>query len=467
MRILSLVLVVVCAVSLDNHVSTAFQSSQWRPSRRRGSSNNGSISTELSVASKPPRGSGKEEKKARNGWDDLKRAIYSGVDSVGDISSKISGGGEKSPNGVSDGYSSFEQSIKKKGPAPGSKLMQEYEARASALGIDKAISSSPVSKEKSRTSFDSFKENLYSASDAFGSLSAEPATPLKRLERNIPYKESLAQELGVASEKVEDLLSDNPVKRFQAQQEIREREARQRAEARNERIRAKKEDLYKIVDAMQAAVDTFPDTIEKTEESIKKTIEGVKGVPKKVEKVVEEVKSIPLSVKAKAEQTKQTVEVAIEKTKKVVDDVVDIPNKVTRKVKDTAQAAVDTTESIKDGVTNVRVFLRLEKPKPKPPKMPPPKTKTARDIALQVAGSAASGAGKVTWWATKSVASAAWNGAQSAIEKRQNGPAKTPKPPSIPPPSRPSKLDQQTAELQKEIDEALRLAEETLRKTEE
>jgi len=463
-----LVQVAILVGAVDLICCDAFQHSTWTwtPTRRRIYE---PFFTELSVVSKPRRGSDQEDKGKPTGWDTFKRTVYNSVDGVNEFTSKIIGGGEKEQSEVSDGYKSFEQSLRKNA-GPGDKLMSEYRARASTLGVDKMISSSSESKSKPRTSFDSFKENLYSASDAFGALSApkpEP-TPLEKLERNIPYKKSLAQELGVGGENVEDLFSDNPVKRFQAQQEIREQEARRRAEARNERIRAKKEDLYKVVDALQAAVDSFPETIDKAEKAIKNTVKAVKEVPTKVGKAVEEVKTIPILVKRKAYETKLSVEDTVDRTRKAVDGVVDIPNKVTKKVQDTKEAVINTKKSIDEGITNTKVFLRLEKPKPKPPKLPPPKTKTAKEIAkeitLSIAGSAASGVGKATWWATKSVTTAAWNSASSAIQERKNTSTKQPAPPASLPAS---KTYQTTAELQKEVDEALRLADETMRKVDE
>lgn len=455
-------ILLVGGAALGNNGCVAFQQqSPWRPSRRRIL-----CSTELAgVASKPPRGSRQEEKGKPNVWDNFKRTVYKSVDGVNDLTSKITGGGENKSSGVSDGYSVFEQTVKK-GAGPASKLMSEYKARASALGVDKELAPSSKSKSKPRTSFDSFKENLYSASDAFGAISSpkpEP-TPLDKLERSIPYKKSLIQELGVDAENVEDLLSDNPVKRFQAQQEIREREVRRRAELRNERIRAKKEDLYKVVDAMQAAVDSFPETIDKTEKVIKETIKTVKTVPSKVEKVVEEVKALPLSVQKKADETKQSLEATIDQTKRAVEEVIDIPNKVSKKAEDTKKAVLDTKESIEEGVTNVKVLLRLEKPKPKPPKLPPPKPKTAKEIALSIAGSAAKGAAQATWWVAKSAATAAWDGASSAIRERQQTSSNQQEESTT---SSRNKAREQAAELQKEVDEALRLADETLKKVDE
>ncbi len=463
------ILVLAFLVSFDfvvQEVSAAFQSSPlW--SLQRSVYLDSPFCTELCVKSKRPKGtsSPSDDVNRKNGWNDLKRVFYNSIDGVNSLTSKMSSGREeRGGNDITDGYRSIEQSLKQ-GATPASKLVERYEAKASALGVVKTRSSLVTAKKKTRTSFDAFKESLYSASDAFGALPIESPqqTPLYKLGKNIPYKKTLVQELG-ASERVDDLFSDNPIKRFQAQQEIREREARLRAEVRNERIRAKKEDLYKVVDAMQAVVDSFPESMDKTEKAIRDSIVFVKEVPSTVGMVVEDVKAIPKSVKMKADQTKKVVEETIGKTKKVVEGAIDIPQKVNQKVQDAQNSVTNTKESIDEGVNTVKVALRLEKPKPMPPKSPPPKPKSAKDIAFRVAGGAATGVGKVAWWATRSIATAAWNGAQSAVKEQGMVVAKKPKTPSITPPN---SLEKRAAELQKEVDEALRLAEETLRKVDE
>jgi hypothetical protein len=443
-------------------VAAAFQSCPPIPSSK--AIINSRYSTKLFAKSKRKGNTQKEDNTNRSGWDTLKRVFYGSVDLVSDLSSKLSSQDDQASLRITDGYSSLEQSVKK-AETPARRLVEEYEARAVELGVGKEKAMGSSTKTKPRTSFDAFKERLYSASDTFGAVPVEPQTPLMKLGRSIPYKKSLAQELG-GIDRVEDLLSEDAVKRFQAQKEIREREARLRAEARNEKIRAKKEDLYRVVDAMQAAVDSFPESIEKTEKVLKESIDVVKEIPTKVSKVVEEVKAIPTTVKMKADETKKVVAESIDRTTRVVEEVIDVPQKIKEKVQDTQKTFTVTQDTMNEGVTDMKVTLGLEKPKPKPPKTPPPEEETLNDLALKATSNVAAGVGKAAWWATKSVASAAWNGAQSAIQDREKpGPSPPVQPkPQIKSSPKSSTLDAQTAELQKEVEEALRLAEETLRK---
>jgi hypothetical protein len=438
------------------------------PSRR----NFLSIHSRIYVASKR-RGSGGKEPipvAKENSWNKMKRAFYNSVDEVTNLTSqKLNNDATRQT--ISDGYSEFESYIDEKGNIPARELLKDYEARASALGVAKGTQS--ISKKQTRTSFEAFKERLYSTVGVLQQHSSDSsgATPSEKIEHRVPYKKPLSRQLGMTSS--DGLFSENLVQRQQAEQDIREAEARSRARVRNQEIRAKKEDLYKLVDAMQVAVDGFPEAMDRTEQGVKETIEALRAVPERVESFVESAKGAPASVVRATEQTKKSVEESVTNTKRIVNDVLAIPNKVTAGVK-------ETTESIKEGMEVAKVVLRLKKPKPMPPKLPPPKPKTAKEVALNIAANVVKSAGKVTWWTTKSVASLAWNGVLIAIHDAReantsltNAPvslqeavfSKQSKPPSTPIPTPPRNIDAETDELRREVQEALRLAEEVLRKT--
>ena len=405
-----------------------------------------------------------------NSWNKMKRAFFKSVDQAASLTPKKLND-DATRETISDGYGEFESYIEGKGDVPPRELLQDYKARASALGLAKRTQSIP--KKQPRTTFEAFKERLYSTSEVFQQFSGDSvgATPLEKLEQRVPYKKTLSRQLGMANS--DGLFSVNLVQRFQAEQDIREAEARSRARVRNQEIRAKKEDLYKLVDAIQLAVDGFPEAIDRTEHCAKDTIEAVKAVPERFERFVESARGAPASVIRAAEQTTKAVEQSVTSTKRMVEAVFAIPNKVTAGVKGTA-------ESINEGMDMAKVLLRLEKPKPIPPKLPPPNPKTAKDLAWNFAAVAAKSAGKVTWWATKSVASLAWNGvlrmvynAREANTALTNAPelqdavfSKQAKPlPTTPIPTLPRKTDRETDALRREVQEALRLAEEVLRET--
>jgi len=326
----------------------------------------------------------------RSGWDSFKSTIYKSVDSVKNLQSKLSGN-KDTESFIREGYGNVEETVSTKEP-PSRRLLGQYQTRASKLMPPENASPPP------RTSFDKFKENIYGAAEVFGGPPETVPTPVSRLQGGIPYKRSLAQELSD-----QDLISSNPLKRLKAEQKVLEQEAFLRAKQRNENVRARKEDAYKVVDALQATVDAIPDAFDQTEKAVKEVAKQVKSIPRRVDRVV-----------------------------------------------------MKTKESIRETVTNVKVFLRLEKPKPKPPKLPPPKPKTGKEIAFKLAGGVAKGVGSVAWWATKETASLAWKGAQSAMSKGDKMVQR-------------NKQMQvaDTSEVEAEVVEALRLAELSLKNTDE
>jgi hypothetical protein len=421
------------------------------------------------------KGSAGEEPKDNKAWDSFKNAVYGSVDGVQDIASKIKGSNEKmEEDRVGEGYADFEESVlSRQGPAQ--KIMGEYQARATSLGV--AENATPPSK---RSGFDNFKENVYTTVDALSATKEEQPEVLR--DEVVPIKRSLAKDFTN-----QDLQSPNPIKRFKAEQKIVDQEAQRRAGLRNEKIRAKKEDLYKLVDSFQASVDALPETFEQTSQAVKDMAKFVKSVPSKAQKAVDEVKAIPTKVQERAAKIEQSVENSIDATKQVYQDVKDIPNKVNKTLEDTKRKVASTKESVDETYTKVRVLIGVEKPKPKPPKLPPPKAKDAKEIALDLAGKAAAGTGQFAWWATKGAANMAWTSATSALGKsgvtipelpqlpKMNLPElpqqqKQPQPQKPPPtvvPTGASDGVADTKQVEKEVADALKLAEDSLRKTQD
>ena len=452
--------------------SDAFQSAQeWRPHRPKT----------LLFSSRQPN---------RSGWNKVKHAVYGGVDGIEEVASKMKGDGDvPKVSRVEGGYSSFEASIKR---SPAKKNMGEYQAQASTLGGD-----TPSQPQPSRSVYDSFKESIHNTVDDLDSenASAEPV-----VDRNVPYTKSLAEEFNN-----ENSESSNPIEHSQAEQEIREREALKRATIRNKEIKAKKEDLDSIPetakqtkktvkDVAQFVQSVLPDRVGKTveeakaitgqiQQSVDKTKKSLEDSAEKSKQVVREVQDIPNNVKTKIDDTKRTVEQtkeslkdSIEKTKQVIREVQDIPNKVKTKIDDTERTVEQTKESLDATLTKVKVLVGLEKPKP--PKVPPPKPKSNKEIALDVAGRVAGGAGKLAWFATKGATNLAWSGAQAALEKgsesQLEGNSKAEATPSLDPVVAKSEVSTQkvvipkmdvidTEDVEKEVADALKFAEDSLR----
>jgi hypothetical protein len=290
-----------------------------------------------------------------------------------------------------------------------------------------------------KSSFDNFKSGVYATVD----FVTGPA-PSSAKKNNKQGNRSDNDEITTTSNNSTLTIPSKP-----SFNQIREQEARARAAVRNEKIRAKKEDLYRIVDSFQASVDALPETFDKTEEAVKEAIQFSKTIPEKIERTVQEIQAIPDKVEKSASETQRSIQKGVDNTRKIVKDVQDIPNKVNQSVLQTKKSIENTQESVQEAVTNVKVLIGIEKPKPKPPKKPPPPQKKPKEIALSLAGKAAGATGKLAWWTTKGAASLAWKGAQVAYSKGKEriGPAleeakkktkttdnnKLPSPPSTPP----------------------------------
>ena len=196
---------------------------------------------------------------------------------------------------------------------------------------------------------------------------------------------------------------------------------------REEAARKFKESVYQLGDVVVASAESLasvPNKVsqaaDETQVLAKKVKKVADEIPSKVDKVVSTVTGIPDQVKSASNQVQSSVKTTVDGTKQVIDEVIEIPTKIENSVKDTQKKVQDTQEKVNEAVTSVKVLMGLEKPVPKPPKVPPPPEPTLNELGMKLAGSAVkgvvTGTAKVAWWAGKGVAVSAWNGAQSAVE---------------------------------------------------
>ena len=235
-------------------------------------------------------------------------------------------------------------------------------------------------------------------------------------------------------------------------------------------------EVQNIPNNVKTKIDDTKRTVEQTKESLKDSIEKTKQVIREVQDIPNKVKTKIDDTERTVEQTKESLKDSIEKTKQVIREVQDIPNKVKTKIDDTERTVEQTKESLDATLTKVKVLVGLEKPKP--PKVPPPKPKSNKEIALDVAGRVAGGAGKLAWFATKGATNLAWSGAQAALEKgsesQLEGNSKAEATPSLDPVVAKSEVSTQkvvipkmdvidTEDVEKEVADALKFAEDSLR----
>lgn len=152
-------------------------------------------------------------------------------------------------------------------------------------------------------------------------------------------------------------------------------------------------------------------------ELIKKQIDAMIGLPTKIQQAATEVRT---SVQTKVDAAQSAVQTTLITTQKTVKDVQDYPNKVKKAVKDAQAKVNEVKDVLDDTVTTGKVLLGIEKAKPRPPKSPPPqphKKSTVSNIAWSLAGGVVSAVGKTGWWVTKGTATLAFNGVKAAVAK--------------------------------------------------
>jgi hypothetical protein len=106
----------------------------------------------------------------------------------------------------------------------------------------------------------------------------------------------------------------------------------------------------------------------------------------------------------------------------LIADVKAIPDNVQRTVQETKQSIDDTVDSVNELKTKTKVLLRLEKPVPKPPSIPPPaltlKQMTASQIGMKVVGFLATGTAKTVWWVGRNAGNFVFSEVKEAISQR-------------------------------------------------
>jgi len=410
-------------------------------------------------------------------FDNVKEAFYSVGDNLGKIKQP-----KKKVDKVYEGYKGAV-----KGQSPAQQILQNPLMKLNKTSPKQT----PVKKGDPKPSiFDSFKDTIYGTADLVSNKpkksSSKPKSPIQRISAvgTEEFKPSVAKQRDrVVPESVslEDLQSDNPLKRTAAELKLRDAELKQNAKQTKQTIEntvdSAKEGVYKASEFFQntaADIERLPDRGRKLADDVsaffqaipgvvEETVDTITAIPTKVEqnlsktfdktvKAVDEVKAIPARVQQTAEKTAN-------KAKETVDEVKSIPSKVQQTAENTARTAkttVDKTvqvvndvkafpskvqQSIADISYNTKVLLGKEKPKPKPP---PPPPKDAGEVARRAAGTVAKGVGDAAWFVTKGAAQLGWKAVEAGVDKVQeqlaqqqpNKPSAAVKPP--PPPPKPA-----------------------------
>lgn len=172
---------------------------------------------------------------------------------------------------------------------------------------------------------------------------------------------------------------------------ILDREARARAARRNQAIRAKNEDLYRLIDSFQNSVDAID--FNETEEVIIQSVKDIRDIPNKL--------------KSSVEGTKQ-------KTKQGVNEVRNLPTKLNASILATKNDIAKTQESVQRTVDGFKLLVGLKKP---PASRIVDDSNPSNDVVLRLASKAVTASGKATLWMVNKAASIVWIGAKVTYRK--------------------------------------------------
>ncbi|GAX15752.1 hypothetical protein FisN_3Lh190 [Fistulifera solaris] len=357
------------------------------------------------------------KEKSINEFDQFKKTIYTGVDTL--------------------------QNLAKGKAAAESKVIDGYSERKAAL-LGKAEPSSTVSlfatEDKFQLSkdspFDQVKDVFYGTLDIAGKAitnkpEASAEVRMKRVNSlpvlsvaEVSSKGSLLSPQ-VLAELEPRLRSGNIFNRLAAQVELVQLEGKERIRLQRletqKKVEEVKDFVYAVADSIKSFVNfmlSMPREIQKAAES---TARFAATIPETVEDAVETMQAIPVKAKETVEDIQNKVESTVSTTKQFVADVRDLPNTVQRKADETKQTFTKVIETVNDGATSVKVLVGLEKPKPKPPSIPPPSPPKASDVVFKVTGFVLKTTGKATWWLAKAIGTAAYNAVVERLDSNKAG----------------------------------------------
>ncbi|GFH46668.1 hypothetical protein CTEN210_03142 [Chaetoceros tenuissimus] len=305
--------------------------------------------------------------------------------------------------------------------------------KTSPLVVNKDLSTGEnLYQSDLRKSFESAKDVIYNTVD---SLSAEKSEKAKMAveEHKVVAKPSRNKDKIVQA--VPALKSSNPLTRMKANLAIASEERRRRRaieqEKRDATFNSIKQVLFDFVENIQvayAAILNIPNEVEqsvaKTQYQIEGAIDEIQKTPKNIQnfvdgtiksveegqkavvKAVDDVKQIPRKMS-------ETVTSTVKDVQATVEEIQAIPSKVNNSIEETKKSINDTKKSIEGFVQEVRYVTGVEK---RPPPPPPTPEEARKELAKKVVKETVSLAGKATIVVAKGTAGMAVSGAKLAMQ---------------------------------------------------
>ena len=361
-------------------------------------------------------------------WDQTKEGLYRAVDGITGLAETNPFVKQQAANVVTEGYSDVERRVLKDAtksgvnpfrPSPGDRLVREYQQRNRAEGDTDLLRNKSVWK----TIKGAFYSTVDLAASAISNDSDDDAASSSGVVEGIKpvVRESIASPpLQKAIAELE--FSNNPVKQALARRTLSEFE-KQYEEANNSNKERKataesvKQAIFGVGDAASETIDTLAQLPAKVTTTTLRVSAFLQRLPADVQRSVKAVRSIPARINETTQKVQSSIDETIVSTRQTVEDIAMIPSKAQQSIVATRERVTNTIQAVDEVATKAKILVGLEKPVPKPPKMPPPKPMTTKDIGITVAKGLTTGLLQASLWAGKEAAILSWKGAKFAFNK--------------------------------------------------
>ncbi|GKY92701.1 hypothetical protein MPSEU_000240300 [Mayamaea pseudoterrestris] len=358
-------------------------------------------------------------------WDQTKESVYSVVDGLtglADVNPFIK---QSTEAVISDGYSEVEQRVLKDASSgvryyqtPDQRLMREYQQRNRAEGDTNIPNKSFWNMLKG-----AFYSTVDFAASTIGSSDDENINIAEMDAERIP---PIVQE-SIASPPVQKAIAElqstsNPIKQALARQTLNEYQ-RQREETeelklqRQQTAESIKQTIFSIGDAATETIDSLAQLPAKATTASQKISSLMQRLPLEAKRSWRAVKKVPSRINETTLKVQSSIDETVDTTRQTMQEIAMIPTKAQLTFVATRQSVTNAVQAVDDVATKAKIILGLEKPIPKPPKLPPPKPVTAKDIDVKVVASLSKGVLQTSWWAGKKAAILSWKGAKFAVNK--------------------------------------------------
>jgi hypothetical protein len=261
----------------------------------------------------------------------------------------------------------------------------------------------PVSQPLSLSVFDTLKSTFYNSVDFAANASPKNKSTTTSGGKNRLNSFQPITKLSL-TKTTTSTSSKNPVFQALSEWKMRNRQANvqaiQESELMTNPFLQLKERLYSMNDnvsrAIQHDIPAIPQQLQRT---TTETITTIQSIPLTIQETIDGIRSIPNQVQETTLAVQRKFDTSIQQTTQWIENVQNIPNQVQQSMDQTQETMQSTQQSLNDLYTSTKVWLRMEPPQPKPPVLqPPPPTNMVTEVAWTTAQTIARSTGQLVVW---------------------------------------------------------------------